>query len=135
MHTYHLQDDFIDLGAEQSLLASLAAAPARYWELLDILRADLFTTTQDTWQPLALALEAAQSPRVPADWSPAADPAACAQRLRDLHQRRLLAQAQERLAQALFDDTVPASAIATLLEEEVRRVQAALRDTPAGRLQ
>jgi replicative DNA helicase len=52
-----------------------------------------------------------------------------------LHQRRLLAAAQERLVQALFDETTPASDIVTLLEEEVLRVQAALRDTTAGRLQ
>ena len=134
MHTYHLQDEFTDLRAEQSLLASLAAAPARYWELLDVLTADLFTATQDAWQPLALALEAAQPPSVPADWLPAADPHATAQRLRDLHQRRLLAAAQERLAQALFDDTTPATEIATLLEEEALRVQAALRNTTTGHL-
>ena len=135
MHTYRLQDEFTDLRAEQALLASLAAAPARYWELLDVLTPDLFTATQDTWQPLALALEAAQRPHVPADWLPAAEPHATAQRLLDLHQRRLLAATQERLAQALFDDATPATDIATLLEEEALRVQAALRGTSAGRLQ
>jgi len=135
MHTYHLQDEFTDCSAEQSLLASLAAAPARYWELLDVLTPDLFPTTQATWQPLAQALEAAQAPRVPAEWPPAPDPHATAQRLVDLHQRRLLAAAQERLAQALFDATVPAAEIATLLEEEALRVQTALRSAEAGRLQ
>ena len=49
--------------------------------------------------------------------------------------RRLLVAVQERLAEALFDDAPPATAIATLLEEEALRVQAALRDTTAGRLQ
>jgi replicative DNA helicase len=53
----------------------------------------------------------------------------------DLHQRRLLAAAQERLAQALFDATTPATDIVTLLEEEALRVQAALRTSTAGRLQ
>ena len=53
----------------------------------------------------------------------------------DLHQRRLLAAAQERLAQALFDETTSALDIVALLEEEALRVQAALRDTTAGRLQ
>jgi len=52
-----------------------------------------------------------------------------------LYQRRLLAAAQERLAQALFDETTPATDIVTLLEEESLRVQAALRNTTAGRLQ
>src|SRR5258708_4181553 len=52
-----------------------------------------------------------------------------------LHHRRLLAAAQGRLAQALFDETTPATDIVTLLEEETLRVQAALRTTTAGRLQ
>ncbi len=135
MYTYHLADEFTDTPAEQALLASLAATPARYWELEDTLRVDLFPTVAATWQALALALDAGQPSCVPRDWLPAADPHATAQRLRDLYQRRLLAAAQERLAQALFDEAVPASDIATLLEEEARRVQAALRDPTAGHLQ
>ena len=39
------------------------------------------------------------------------------------------------MAQALFDETTPATDIVTLLEEEALRVQAALRHTTAGRLQ
>jgi len=135
MQTYHLADEFTDTPAEQALLASLAAAPARYWELGEALTADLFPTETATWQALALALDAGHSTAVPADWLPAPDPPATAQRLRDLHQRRLLAAAQERLAQALFDDTKPATEIVALLEEEALRVQAALRDTTAGHLQ
>jgi replicative DNA helicase len=135
MHTYHLQDEFTDPSAEQGLLAALAGQPTLYGALLDVLTPNLFPATQDTWQPLALALEAAQPPRVPADWPPAPDPHAMAQRLLDLYQRRLLAAAQERLGQALFDDTVPATDITTLLEEEALRVQAALRATTAGHLQ
>src|SRR6267378_2754270 len=72
---------------------------------------------------------------MPTDWLPAPDPRATAQRLVDLHQRRLLAAAQERLAQALFDETTPATDIVTLLEEETLRIQAVLRNTTAGRLQ
>lgn len=135
MHTYHLQDEFTDPSAEQSLLAVLADHPVLYDALLDVLTPDLFPSTQETWRLLALALEAAQHPSVPTDWSPAADPRATAQRLRDLHQRRLLAAAQERLAQALFDETKPATDIATLLEEEALRVQTALRGNDAGHLQ
>jgi replicative DNA helicase len=72
---------------------------------------------------------------VPAAWVPTPDPRATAGRLVDLHQRRLLAAAQERLAQALFDETTPAADILTVLEEEALRVQTALRGTTAGRLQ
>ena len=135
MQTYHLTDEFTDPAAEHALLASLAYAPTRYWELLDLLTPDLFPTEVATWQTVAQALDLEQTPHVPADWSPAPDPPATARRLLDLHQRRLLAAAQERLAQALFDEATPATDIATLLEEEALRVQAALRDTATGRLQ
>ena len=47
----------------------------------------------------------------------------------------MLAAAQERLAQALFDETKPATDIAALLEEEALRVQTALRGSDAGHLQ
>jgi len=135
MHTYHLQDEFTDSRAERSLLAALAGHPELYGELCDVLIPDLFVSTQDTWQPLVVAMETTQCPRVPTDWLPAPDPHATAQRLVDLHQRRLLAALQERLAQALFDETTPVTDIIALLEEETLRAQATLRNTTAGRLQ
>ena len=135
MHTYRLVDDFVDAGAEQALLASLVNISTLYWDLLDLLTPDIFPTLADTWQALVLALETGQSPSIPADWLPAPDPHATVRRLVDLHQCRLLAEAQERLAQALFDETTPATDIVTLLEEEAQRVQAALRRDIAGHLQ
>jgi replicative DNA helicase len=135
MHMYHLQDEFTDFSAEQGLLAALACLPELYGELLDVLTPDLFASTQDTWHAFTLALETDQPPSIPAGWLPAPDPHATIRRLLDLHQRRLLAAAQERLAQALFDETTPTTDIVTLLEEETLRVQAALRDTTAGHLQ
>jgi replicative DNA helicase len=135
MHTYHLQDEFTDSSAERGLLAALAGHPQLYDELCDVLIPDLFVSTQDTWQPLVVAMETTQCPHVPTDWLPAPDPHTTAQRLVDLHQRRLLAVIEERLAQALFDETTPATDIVTLLEEEALHVQAALRNNTAGRLQ
>jgi replicative DNA helicase len=135
MQSYHLTDEFTDIEAEQALLASLTQSPGLYWDLLDLLTSEVFSHETPTWQALALALETGQSPSLPADWLPASDPHATAHRLVDLHQRRLLAVAQERLAQALFDETTPAPDIVALLEEEALRIQAALRDTTAGRLQ
>jgi replicative DNA helicase len=135
MQSYHLTDEFTDIEAEQALLASLMQSPGLYWDLLDLLTPEVFSHETPTWQALALALETGQSPSLPADWLPASDPHATAHRLVDLHQRRLLAMAQERLAQALFDETTPAPDIVALLEEEALRIQAALRDTTAGRLQ
>ncbi|MEE9148534.1 MAG: hypothetical protein V3U27_14160, partial [Candidatus Tectomicrobia bacterium] len=135
MRTYHLVDDFVDAVAEQSLLASIARTPPLYWELSDLLSSDVFITESDRWSAIALAIEAEQSPTVPRDWLPAPDPHVTACRLADLYQRRLLAAAQERIAQALFHDAVPATDIATLLEEEALQVQAALRATATGTLQ
>jgi replicative DNA helicase len=135
MQSYHLTDEFTDNEAEQALLASLMQSPGLYWDLLDLLTPDVFSHETSTWHAVTLALETGQSPRVPVDWTASPDPHATAQRLVDLHQRRLLAAAQERLAQALFDATTPATDIVTLLEEETLRVQAALRTSTAGRLQ
>jgi len=134
MHAYHLQDEFRDPTAERQLLAALAHHPTLYFALLDTLPTGVFTATQEVWQRLAVAIETGQPPPVPADWEPAPDPHATAQHLADLHQRRLLAAAQERLAAALFDPTIPAATLATLLEEEALRVQTALRETASGRL-
>jgi replicative DNA helicase len=135
MQTYHLMDEFTDGTAEQALLASLVHMPMRYWEMLDLLTPDIFVLEVEMWETIALALQTGHPLSVPAAWEPAADPYATAQRLRDLHQRRLLAAVQERLAKALFDEATPATQIATLLEEEALRVQTALRSTDAGHLQ
>jgi replicative DNA helicase len=135
MQSYYLTDEFTDIEAERALLASLMQSPGLYSDLLDLLTLDVFSQETSTWQTVTLALETGQSPRVPANWVASPDPHATAHRLVDLHQRRLLAAAQERLAQALFDVTTPATDIVTLLEEETLRVQAALRNNTAGHLQ
>ena len=135
MQSYHLTDEFTDIVAEQALLASLMQSPALYWDLLDLLTPEVFTKGADTWKALALAFETGEPPSVSADWLPAPNPHATAQRLVDLHQRRVLAAAQEQLAQALFDETTSALDIVALLEEEALRVQTALRVSTAGRLQ
>src|SRR5919197_110540 len=135
MQSYHLPDEFTDIPAEQALLASLAQSPALYWDLLDLLTPEVFAHETLTWKAIALAFKSDQPRIIPADWLPAPDPHTIAQHLMDLHQRRLLAAAQERLAQALFDETTPTTDIVTLLEEETLRVQAVLRNDTAGRLQ
>src|SRR5689334_2719574 len=133
MKGYSLADDFIDAVCERALLAALQHAPALYWELLDTLPPAAFAVERETWEAVAAAIESEAPTCVPDDWEPASEPHASAARLADLFQRRLLAEAQERLAWALHDPTVPASALATLLEEEAAGVQAAIRETASGR--
>src|SRR5262249_58960543 len=116
MQSYHLTDEFTDIEAEQAILASLVQSPGLYWDLLDLLTPEVFSHETPTWHALTVALETGQPPAIPADWLPAPDPHATTRRLVDLHQRRLLAAAQERLAQALFDATTPTTDIVTLLE-------------------
>jgi hypothetical protein len=135
MQPYHLQDEFTDPAAERALLAAIGSNPALYFELAEVLAPDLFPTEAATWHHVVLAVETKQTPAVPGAWLPTPVPQATAQRLADLWQRRLLAGVQERLAAALFDPTIPAPTLATLLEDEALRVQTALRATTAGRLQ
>jgi replicative DNA helicase len=131
---YNLSDDFVDADLERATLAAVAQAPALYWELLDTLPAGAFVAEPETWSSVAKAIEAEERASVPGDWKPASDPQASAQLLADLFQRRLLAEAQERLALALHDRNVPASELATMLEAEAASVQAAIRETASGRL-
>jgi replicative DNA helicase len=135
MQSYHLTDEFTDVPAEQALLASLAQSPALYWDLLDLLTPEVFAHETSTWKAIALAFESGQPYIIPADCLPAPDPRTIARHLVDLYQRRLLAALQERLAQALFDETTPATDIVTLLEEETLHMHAALRNTTTGGLQ
>ena len=44
MQSYHLTDEFSDPVAEQAILASLTHSPGLYWELLDLLTSEAFTT-------------------------------------------------------------------------------------------
>ncbi len=134
MQRFHLQDEFTDPSAEQILIAAIAHNLTLYWELCDILSPHLFTKEAETWERVKQAIEAEQQPTVPDDWQRATDPHAVAQRLADLYRRRLLAALQERVAEALFDDHIPATEIATLLEEETLRVQSAFRETEMSRL-
>jgi replicative DNA helicase len=135
MQAFHLQDEFIDTTAEQALIAAVAHNRTLYWALLDRLSAEVFATEAETWHQVTRAIESEHRPAIPTDWQPALEPHATTQRLVDLYQRRLLAAAQERLAQALFDDTLSATAIAAVLEAEALRVQSALRLAETGGLQ
>lgn len=135
MQDFHLQDEFTDIDGEQGVIAAVARTPDLYFALYDLLPPDVFTHEADTWREVALAREADCQPTIPPHWLPSPSPQVTAQRLVDLYQRRLLAAAQERLAQSLYDDSIPATTIGALLEEEAIRVQSALRTPESSRLQ
>lgn len=135
MPDFHMADEFVDAEAERSLIAAIGTAPALFWQVLDLLPVGTFALEAATWQAVTAAVEDGRQPEVPADWTLAEDAEAAARRLADLFQRRLLAGAQERLAQALYDFGRPAQDVAEMLEEEAARVQQAVRELRAGRLQ
>ncbi len=135
MNTFHLAAEFVDGPAEEGLLAALARTPALYWQLVDALPVGTFVCASETWEAVARAMEADQSPTVPPDWVPAADPAATAGRLADLAQRRLLAAAQERIAAALYEPTQPAESVRALWDTEAARLQQAAQARHGTRLQ
>jgi replicative DNA helicase len=112
----------------------VAKNPALYWELLDLLPAGAFADAEaaEAWEQLAAAVEAEKTPEAP-PWAPAADPRATARAVADKLQRRILAEALERLAAGLYSET-PAAELAAVLEEEAARAQAAIRETQAGAL-
>lgn len=138
MKSYGLGDRWRDRDLERSVLAALAQDPdARlYWELIDLLPAGAFAFEAEAWERLSGRLERDEAPgdTVPAEWRASARPAEDAERLADLHQRRLLAEAQERLAAALADPDVPAGEVAGRLEEEAARAQRAIRELASGRM-
>lgn len=132
MQTFNLASEFVDPEAERGLLASLAQDTDLYWQLLDLLPEGTFAVEVGAWTKLDEAIAEEQNPVVPGQWIPAPNPEASARRLADLHQRRLLAAAQERLGQALYNPEYPAQALAALLEEEAVRIQTTVHELKVG---
>lgn len=135
MKSYNLADRFRDDELERSVLAAIAADFQLYWQLIDTLAAGTFVSEAAVWEALSEKVEKdeALAGEVPSEWSASANPEVDAAKLADLHQRRLLAESQERLAAGLADDSVTGAELARQLEEEGAKVQAAIRELEAGR--
>ncbi len=110
-----LAQDFTDSAAEKALLATIAAQPALYWELLGLLPKEAFLHETASWDQIHQAIEA-NLPCPIIEGPKTLQPHEVAARLADLTQRRLLAHLQEALGRALYSDT-PAQNILNLLEE------------------
>lgn len=132
---FNLADEFVDEAAEQGLLVSLVGQPDLYWQLIDWLPVGTFHKERATWELISASIESqAGSPVLPAAWGPCLDPMATAQRLSDLYQRRLLADAQQRVAQALYSGEQTAAQVARMLEDEAGRVQGAVQQLQTGQV-
>lgn len=131
MRTYSLESEFLDPRTEQRLLAAIAGDLNLYWQLQDLLPEGSFQSESAAWNALRESVSAGTVPAVlPVE--PSVDARGDALRLADLYQRRLLAGLQERLAEALFDESRPAAAVAALLEVEAAAVRGRVRGTAAG---
>lgn len=133
IQAYHLAHEFLDANLEHCMLASIARTPQLYWSYVDLLH-DTFGMETDVWNALSTAITNEQQlPAIPDAWAPASDPSVAACRLADLRQRRLLADLQERTALALRSDESAPDLLATL-EDELSRIQQAVRESSTGKL-
>jgi replicative DNA helicase len=113
------------------MLASIVRTPEHFWAYADLLQ-ETFSAEAHLWNQVSEAItKEAPLPSIPVEWQPAADPSPVAQRLADLRQRRLLADLQERVAQAMSTEQ-PAEALIRLLEDGLADVQTAIREIQTG---
>jgi replicative DNA helicase len=129
---YTLASEFTRPAREQSLLAALATSPETYWEILDCLTPEAFTTERPLFEKLVEAVEQ-DSPLPVVHGEPAADPHAVAQELAGLYQKRLLADLGRAFLEALREDT-SATELITQLEEQLSRIQQAIREFRSGQV-
>ena len=141
--TFHLTDDFTDQPAEQQLLAAMAADVELHWRIAEELTVEAFAVETIIAAKLYTTLEAesanlvqnsAECYELPVEWKPGTNPEAIAAHLRDLHQRRLVAELVERAGVGLVDDDRPAADLALELEERAAAIRGALHDADAGQL-
>ena len=128
-----LASEYIDAEAERGLIAALTADPETCWEL--DLDAGIFETEADRYNAVAKAIEAeSEPPAVPEGWTPAERPGAVADKLKDLWQRRKLAELQQDTAAAVANRDAPASEIISGLVERAAKIEATLSRDDAGKL-
>lgn len=133
MGQFNLADEYQDPNLERRVLASLSQDPDLYWEHDP--SAKLFTERETDFETRRDAIEAGEEPPgVPGEWEPAEDPAAAFDRLRDLWQRRELAEIEDALNGRIRSGE-PAGQILQDLEEEAAEIRGELQSGEAGALQ
>ena len=128
----NLADDFVDVDVERGVIAAVAREAPLFFELIDRLPEGAFAAESSAWAALASAMQDGKPWAVPDGWTPASNPHEAADQLADLWRRRQVADLQRAVGEALFAGR-PVADIIGLVEDELARVQAAVRDARVGR--
>ena len=130
---FNLADEHTDPEAEARYLAAIAAEPEVYWEAT--LPPAVFAAHGDTYEAIQEALEADKpAPDLPEDWTAGANPAEDAALLKDLWQRRALAELQQETAALLARRDVPAGEVVAGFVERAAKIEADVTADTAGQL-
>lgn len=127
MRTFDLSDDFILEERERQLLAAVIAQPALYWEVADLLTPESFAVHGQQWLRISEAIRRGESVEGENWGTAAADAPAAARQIADLYWHRIVAQAQQKLALALYDPAQSGEALIERFEEEANNLKFRVR--------
>jgi replicative DNA helicase len=134
MKKFELASEYTLPEKERSFIRAISQDPELYWEL--DLPASAFAEHREAYEALSAAIEGKETlPDVPESWGSADDPAAIADDLTDLWQRRRLAELQEDLSARMNADGETAAGILEDLEEQAATIRGELQAGEAGALQ
>ena len=127
MRTFDLTDDFILEEEERKLLAAVMERPALYWEVEDLVAVAAFGVHGQEWARIGDAIR--RGDRVTGeDWGEAAaDGMVTARRIADLYRHRIVAEAQQNVAAALYDPAQSGEALIARFEEEANNLKTRVR--------
>lgn len=127
MRTFDLSDDFILEEQERQLLAAVIATPGLYWEVEDQLTAEAFGVHGQEWVRIGETIRRGESV-AGENWGAAAtDALATARKIADLYRHRIVAEAQQKLAAALYDPEQNGEELIARFEEEANNLKTRVR--------
>ena len=129
---YNLANEFINADLEKALLAAMASQPELYWEIVDLVPAEVWTEEKATFLQFVSAISE-QKPFPAVEGEVASDPLGVAHELAELYQKRLLAELAQTFLGDLRGET-PSGGLITSLEQNLAKVQQAVKELEAGRV-
>lgn len=132
VQTYSIADAFTNEETEKELLATIAANPEFYYQVIDIAPPEVWAIHGEMFKSMAAAIEQGKSVSVPAEWAPAEDPEAAAWELANLYQKRLMASLLEAVSDRLHHSDDPAAKLIAAMEDGVSTIHQAIRELRAG---